>query len=115
MTAFSHTHCRPSAQGKRRGRRRESPARTERSGAASGAGGAAGAETAPPEPEPGSADALLAEAHRRVLFCVDHEEAPNWVSTTAACGGAVVVADPTNALTVYHGVASRLSGAPPGK
>ncbi len=41
----------------------------------------------------------------RVLYTVDHASGPNWMCTSAACGGAIIVADTSPSITVYTGVA----------
>ena len=40
----------------------------------------------------------------RVLYRIDHGSGPNWMCTSVASGGAVIVADTTPHITVYSGV-----------
>ena len=38
------------------------------------------------------------------LLSIKHGPHPSWVATSSALGGSILVADPTKALTVYHGL-----------
>ena len=68
---------------------------------------AAGVSAVSTETSASASDAAAAAAApaSKVLYRIDHGSGPNWMTTSSACGGCIIVADTTPTVTVYCNVA----------